>query len=281
MAEPQLDLAGAWTEWCRFLGGLDLTGADPAALATVSARLERFSPAHRPTAEHVDAVVDALYRGVPLLLAALGWQEPRAGGTPEKATQTDALRGEQWRLVMAYGGFETAARALLAQPQRTSLGTQALVGLLARCELPAYRPLEPPAHSEAMVERWFGSAPAALLEFLGLDGEDSQAVSRWLADRQPAVSWAAALALAKALRNATASGALSASKVKEWKLRPALRRLVDTLAGATAAALARLNAAATAPAAEGEGRLAPPAGRKRGRKGTEQSSATPRQKEKT
>src|SRR5262249_23132983 len=85
------------------------------------------------------------------------------------------------------------------------------------------------------------------LEFLGLDGEDAQSIYRWLADRQPVVSWASGLGLAKALRNATASGALSASKVKEWKLQAAFGTLVEDLGTVTAAALTRLSEPPAAP----------------------------------
>jgi hypothetical protein len=242
MSDPSIDLSAAWSAWCRFLKEADPEG-DWSGVEPVCARLVRFSPAHRPTPEHVGAVTDALYRGVPLLQAALGWQDVRVGGSTAHSTPTDNVRGEQWRLVMAYGGFETVARALLAQPQRAPLGLTQLVSLLARCGLPAHAPLEVPAHSEAIRDRWFQAEPDVLLEFLGLDGEDALAVSRWLADRQPAVSWSAALGLAKALRTATVSGALSASKVKEWKLLPALLALVDDLVRVTASAFQRLSAA--------------------------------------
>jgi hypothetical protein len=244
MSDSSANLSAAYAAWCRFLKENDPEGV---GLPLVCARLGRFSSAHRPTPEHVGAVTDALYRGVPLLTAALGWEEARVGGSAEHSTPTDAVRGEQWRLVMAYGGFETVARALLAQPQRAALGLTQLVSLLARCGLSQHVPLEVPAHSEAMRDRWFQAEPDVLLEFLGLDGEDALAVSRWLADRQPALSWSATLGLAKALRTATVCGALSASKVKEWKLLPAIRTLVDNLAQITAAALQRLTAPEDAP----------------------------------
>ncbi|MEG4279053.1 hypothetical protein QUA62_16470, partial [Microcoleus sp. MON1_C1] len=41
--------------------------------------------------------------------------------------------------------------------------------------------------------------------------------------------WANATMLAKALRNATAHGALSPSKVEDWRLKPAMKILVKNL----------------------------------------------------
>jgi hypothetical protein len=76
---------------------------------------------------------------------------------------------------------------------------------------------------------------------LGLSETDANAVGKWLAEQQPACSWPSALQLAQAFRNATVHGALSASKVKEWKLRPAFRTLTDDLGSVTAAVLMKLS----------------------------------------
>jgi hypothetical protein len=66
-------------------------------------------------------------------------------------------------------------------------------------------------------------------------------IRRWLIEQQPITSWEAALAFAQALRNVTVHGALSATKIKEWKLPATLETLLHNLEQVVAAALARLN----------------------------------------
>ncbi|MEH1832888.1 MAG: hypothetical protein V7L29_12595 [Nostoc sp.] len=57
---------------------------------------------------------------------------------------------------------------------------------------------------------------------------------------QPVSNWVEAVRLAKALRNATAHGALSASKVKDWGLQKPLLALSDNLAEIVVAAMQKL-----------------------------------------
>ena len=239
-------LSEAWAAWCRFLDSLNLGGEGTTDFAPVRGRLLTLSQEHQADDEHVKAVVYGLYRGVPLLLAALGWEEPRAGRRSEQPSPTDAMRGEQWRLVMGYGGFETLVKALLGHQERGGLGPKHFAALESRCDLPPYLPLEAPAHTETLRGEWFRVGPDGkgdvLLRFLGVEGSDASAINAWLVQRQALTSWAAAMSLAKALRNATAHGALSASKVREWKLQTTARVLLDNLGQVAAAAFARLTA---------------------------------------
>ncbi len=257
------ELSAAWTSWCRFLGRHDLEAPESPAHAAVAERLRRVHARHRPESGPIDAVVYTLYRGVPLLLAALGWEEPRAGGTAGKPSPTDAVRGEQWRLVMGFGGFEAVVRAVLAHADAGALTAQHFEALTAACALRPYEPLRPPALREPERDRWFqtglGAREDLVRRLLGLTVADAEAVGRWLGEQHPVSSWPAALQLAQALRNATVHGALSASKVKEWKLRPAVQTLTDNLGTVTAALLRSLGAEPTAPPAS------PPAAKARTR----------------
>jgi hypothetical protein len=246
------DLATAWTNWCRFLQENDPAAPETTAYAVIGERLRRIHGKHRAEREPVDAVVYTLFRGVPLLLAALSWSSPRAGGSAAKPTPTDELRGEQWRLVMAFGGFEAVVRAVLAHADATGLTPQHFDALTTTCGLPPYSPLEAPALREPERDRWFqtglGARADLLRRLLGLTDADADAVGAWLAEQEAICSWSGALQLAQALRNATVHGALSASKVKEWKLKPAVRTLVNNLATVTAAVLHRLTVETPPPA---------------------------------
>jgi hypothetical protein len=179
------------------------------------------------------------------LLAALGWKEPTAGSRGGQNQRTDRARGDQWRLVMAYGGFETVAKGLLGFPDKAYLDSDDFARLLAPCRLPTLEPLAAPDVKEAVREKWFEpnlvTTPRhPLLAFLGVHNGDAEIIHAWLVEREPVASWAGALRLAQALRNVTTHGALSATKVREWKLRDALHRLTVALEAVTAAALRAL-----------------------------------------
>ena len=241
-----LNLTRSWSVWCSFVDALALGAEGSRSHEILYERLARFSPRHVNTPEHVETVRDVLYRGVPLLLAALGWEEPTAGSRGAKNVQTDRARGDQWRLVIAYGGFETVARGLLANPSMTYLEPADFDALLANAPtLPRFAPIPSPQQKEAVRDRWFAPEVLAaprhpLLTFLGLTNGDAEIVYRWLVEGQPIDSWQTALRLAQTLRNVTAHGALSASKTREWKLRPVCQRLTQDLATVTAAAIGAL-----------------------------------------
>jgi hypothetical protein len=181
---------------------------------------------------------------VPLVQAALCWEEPTVGGTTEKRSDTDRRRGDQWRLVLAFSGFETLAKALLSQKGRGGIGVEAFRNLLVGCTLPEYVPLDVPEHRESLLEEWFNTeAQDELLDFLGLDFGDAKITATWLIKREAMTTWVDGLCLAKALRNATVHGALSASKVVQWKLTRPIRRLVDDLGLVVGSVLDRLTLA--------------------------------------
>src|SRR5207302_1819452 len=73
-----------------------------------------------------------------------------------------------------------------------------------------------------------------------LNPSNASTINDWMVKGKPIDCWAGAIKLSKALRDATAHGALSASKVLEWHLRDAFEELPARLGHLAAAALRQL-----------------------------------------
>src|SRR5262249_40925960 len=114
---------------------------------------------------------------------------------------------------------------------------------LAQCGLPPYPGLEPPRVSRSAWTRTFPvsyTSEHPLLAFLDLSPGGAAAIYRWMVRRRPVDTWPRAVQLARALRDATAHGALSASKVRQWHLLPALQTLTANIGQIVEGALGRL-----------------------------------------
>ena len=160
-----------------------------------------------------------------MLKNAREWAEPtiRMGDTAK-------YRGLQWRLVMAYGGMELILRSLLPKSASGGLGRREIEPLLERLRLPACPRLESPSLDRASLNEWLIEQDEdAVLDFLQMEKGDRACFNLWLFERKPVGTWPEAVLLAKALRNATAHGALSPSKVESWGLAPAITVLADAL----------------------------------------------------
>ncbi len=146
---------------------------------------------------------------------------------------------------MAYGGFETTTKTLLKMG-RGGLSPGALSDFTNKCSLPTYTPLPSPKVARVNLDKWLNKPPAtptgqtALIDFLSLERGDAQIVEAWMVQSAEVSSWTDAVRLAKALRNATAHGALSATKVKQWGLENALVTLSDNLGELVVAGLRKL-----------------------------------------
>jgi hypothetical protein len=243
-AELPSPLSLGWRAWCKLVQELGKGPDDlptTSACATIQKRLHRFAQGHTGEPAAVKRVLSALYRAVPLLQAALTWEEPSVGGKAEKRSATDKRRGEQWRLVLSFSGFETLTKALLAIKGRGGIKPEHIEIVLNLVKIPDHIPVEVPAHKPTDLDDWFSAdAQEELLDFLCLDHGDAKITASWLVERKPMVTWLESLSLAKALRNATVHGALSASKITEWKLATAIARMVDDIAIAAGAVLTRL-----------------------------------------
>ena len=189
----------------------------------------------------LNSVLTALAKGKQLVEAALLWESPIAGGS---GSETDQLRGIQWRLVMAWGGLETIVKASRGKPVR-GVHRRHLLDLTNNCLEDEYEPWsKTPANKK--LTRWINTewhdGDMAVLVYFGLTHpEVKQAISDWLVESRSLESWTDALQLAKAVRHASAHGYLSASKIREWGLRRSFLRLTHDIGAITSAVFRRLS----------------------------------------
>jgi hypothetical protein len=243
----------AWKHWCEVLEQCGVPSyrwheppsADADGHGTISRRFLRFGATHLATPQHVKAILIALSKGKHLLDAALAWELPLAGPAGEApANPTSRARGEQWRLVMAHGGFETVLAALVPAPRRFTPYADRARHFTDCCPLPPYDPLPAPNRQRAELIRWLQAEENAgeqtMVRFLDLRDGDARVFRHWVVDGRSIDTWPSALQMAKALRNVTAHGALSASKVQQWGLRSAFEALSANLGMVVAAAFRRL-----------------------------------------
>jgi hypothetical protein len=145
---------------------------------------------------------------------------------------------------MAYGGLETMVKALLGVQRGGRADSRALADFVEKCRPDPFTPLPPPTVSESALDKIFRLPQVTddhpLLAFLDLNPSNASTIHDWMVKGQPVDSWAGAIKLAKALRDATAHGALSASKVLEWRLLPTFEELPLRLGRLAAAALRQL-----------------------------------------
>ena len=168
------------------------------------------------------ASIQAIIRGHELIAQAREWFDPAIGKGKSAGT-----RGAQWRLVMAYGGFELLAKSLAGAKDR-GLDEKAVDSLIGKLALPMFEPLAPPPIDKSSLKVWMDEEDASdVLDFLKMDKGDRNRFDAWLGKQKPITEWTDALLLAKAFRNATAHGALSPTKVEEWKLGEAIARLTE------------------------------------------------------
>ena len=238
----------SWGEFMRILRHVPRRPPDENASKSLADRLNRFGAHHPPDRFHIEASLDSICRAVPLLLAAAKWRNPIAGKCTtefESATSADRARGEQWRLVMAYGGFETLVKVVFNGSKRGGLGPNDFRKLQDRCDLPSFPSLAPPEPAMLVGETWFQrdstGAASKLRRFLGISGYDAKMMEGWLLGDNTISTWPDAISLAKAFRNATAHGALSASKILEWKLASSIDLLRTSLTFVSSSILRELS----------------------------------------
>lgn len=230
----------AWAEWHRLLK----RSSGTADLAPVTARLHRLSfLAQLHKTADIQAVCTAFAKGHALLLAACRWKNGSIGTTPHRPNPTDRARALQWRLVMAYGGFETFTAPLLAGIPSADKVDQ-LKTLCDDLPLAACPPIAAPLKQSATLKSFLTESGLAtggrLTAFLGLRAGDRAGFERWLGTPGRLDTWPDALRLAKALRNATAHGSLSATKARTLGFLPAFEALPDHLSTVVEAALLKL-----------------------------------------
>ncbi len=154
---------------------------DQSKRALIKQKLVYFSQEHYKSVEHIDKVIKALSRGVSLTQAAVDWQNPAAIGNDNSVStpkQKDRLRGIQWRLVIAYAGFEITYKGLMNYfKQGTNL--KIIQDFINKCNLPSYQKLEPPTPKEkSNLEKWLSKEDEAIAEFLGVNDGDKTNINQ-------------------------------------------------------------------------------------------------------
>jgi hypothetical protein len=188
---------------------------------SIHERLCRFNSTHSEETERISEVMKALICGYNLLESALKWKEPKVGNASDKVTETDVFRGIQWKLVIAHGGLETIIKTLMNDETR-GLDKSTIEAFTKKCNLPVYSTLPSPK-GDYKYDIWLNKPvkqgePNAIISFLGLSRGDAKIIESWIVNSIGIDSWDKSIRLSKALRNATAHGALSATKVKQWDL---------------------------------------------------------------
>jgi len=211
---------------------------DAAKCDCIQKKLSYFNSQHGNNSQHIDRVIKALSRGKALVQAAIEWQNPAICQSQTRSLN-DKLRGHQWRLVIAYSGFEIASKALMMDKWNRQVEKGMYETFIEKCVLPDYEPIEPPT-GKPKLAKWLNKEEGALATFLGLTSGDKKAIDRWLVQSQSVDSWCEAYKLAKALRNASAHGFLLPTKIGEWGLKEGFLRLTEDLAEVVIAGLSKL-----------------------------------------
>ncbi|MBI4780923.1 MAG: hypothetical protein HY785_06320 [Oscillatoriophycideae cyanobacterium NC_groundwater_1537_Pr4_S-0.65um_50_18] len=246
MEEIHQESDSVWSQLLQNFGGYGGWRNNSELCTKLHTKLNSFSSKHIDSAEHVEIVLYSLSRGYWLMKAALDWENPYAGKEPISPLSVSMLRGLQWRLVMAYNAFELICVALM---QSKTLSPKIISDFVQKCQLKEYAdPITSPNKDRAGLKQWLdssvitdeGTEGEALLDFLGLRCGDRKMFQSWVLAESPVDTWDGSILLAKALRNMSAHGALSASKVGELGLRQPLAVLPGDLSEVVHKALQQL-----------------------------------------
>ncbi|MEG4520927.1 MULTISPECIES: hypothetical protein [unclassified Microcoleus] len=232
------DLSRVWKDVGNVLEPDKSWLTDAAKRDCIQKKLFYFNSQHSNSPEHIDRLIKALSPGQALVQAAIEWQHP-AIGQSETCSVNDKLRGHQWRLVIAYSGFEIASKALMMDKWNRQVEKEMYERFLEKCFLPDYKPIEPP-RGKPKLAKWLNKEDGALASFLRVTSGDKKAIDRWLVQSQSVDSWCEAYKLAKALRNASAHGFLLPTKIHDWGLKNGFLRLTDDLAKIVIPGLSKL-----------------------------------------
>lgn len=186
---------------------------DEMPLKDVVSCFSRINPKFSNGKDEEDKVREAkgkLYRGTTLLKHSLNWDNPAVGG----GGKSDSIRGFQWRLVMAYSGYEQIEQALFAG--HTHIRDTFLEGLKLKNKLPG------PVLSQSAMDHIDAreSAVDELCDFLGIRSKKRKDYSDWLLGKSVEVKCenSRTLSIIAQLRHLVAHGALSADRANKLGL---------------------------------------------------------------
>jgi hypothetical protein len=228
----------AYRRWRDFLSvGFRQSGpANDDEARRVVKCFDSFGKDQPPISDRARRLILAIDRSKALLESALAWEDACIG---VRGNKTDADRGAQWRLVMAWCGLEELIDTIMRGRTCDHITT-----FVRGCTLPAPEPFPPPKIT-AELTKWRTHPDLDMLEFLDPRGQGRRIIESWLVKGNPICHRTDVLLLAQALRHATAHGALSPAKVRGWGMCGAADRLVVEIGDVAAAAMEQLTATLT------------------------------------
>ncbi len=190
-----------------------------------------------------EEMLSAMARGDALMKGAVKFRPARERG---KRLSAEYVRLVQWRLVMAYAGFEIFAKSVLGRHghgDKKGLTGDDVRHLTMKLKMPEFIEIDSP-RPKAAIRKWLRDTSTLpdysdLSRFLNLNEFDQRAFLDWL-HGTPITNHVKACLLAKALRNATAHGFLSPTKCHALGVVEAIRNLPHALADIRVATVCRL-----------------------------------------
>ena len=234
----------SFARWQRLLKSELADETDPKRFDGIRRRLKQFPFLKSlKTEQDIRDTLSLISQGRALLRAAI--EESLEYQAPEGKRLSPARRARvvQWRFVMAFSGVETLSRGLILP--RSNTWTKPRFGQYIRemdgcLKLTKKHPLEPvvsPKHGNArpskVREEFFAATNLTeggkMARTLNLNKFDVKLLGDWINGEHALESWADRLNVAKALRNCTVHGALSADKAHKLGFIPALTSFTTDL----------------------------------------------------
>jgi len=257
-SQPEQDKSGkpksgtAYGGWCDFLRRHKFGKPDQADLQPVAQRLKQLPYLQALSkAQDIEDSVALLAQGQALLGSALHDPLKYHAADGGKLTGTRQARMAQWRLVMAFSGFETLSKGLIL-PRRLDWSKPRFGEYIRRmdCALGGGKatplsPLPAPASDNQTRKRFFDAIHlqpgGAMARLLNLNEHDIRLLGDWIGGKTHLESRDERLRLAKAFRNCTVHGALSATKTSDFGFVPAFKEITANIGTFAEAVFNQLN----------------------------------------
>lgn len=159
-----------------------------------------------------------LSRGHALLKQAVEWDQPFIG-RQQQPNQLDGVRGSLWRYVMAFSGWERAARSVIWDGTQQTWFRQSSLACLYDHSTTLAPPWPNREQVPANLKQWLESSMDGqhpLPDFLALGDGQADFIPWLLGESHQLHPWA----VLSCLRNVVAHGALSPTKVQQLGLAP-------------------------------------------------------------
>jgi hypothetical protein len=177
--------------------------------------LGRQRPAKAAPCKKARVLLHGLGRGRALISSAMAWEEPNLG--PNRRSETNMMRGQLWRYLMAYTGWELIAKSVVWDGSNPGgLQPEHFMALLNGAPLlkPPFAAIE---DAPRPLQTWLAAddgEEAHLPAFLGLTSNHCKFMD-WLVSKPCGLNDLQVLAC---MRHVVAHGTLSPTKALQWGL---------------------------------------------------------------